>query len=324
MQTLTAFDRYLTTFMARNPWTNVYGAVRSLLAFGTFCTLLFNDTGILFRPIAGMTECPNCVGMAQYSLFCVLGNLELARWLSMGILALVVIGIYPRFTALLHVYVGFSLMSTVILVDGGDQVTLVLSFLLLPLALTDPRKWHWSAAPGVEKTTYWFQVRKMVALTSYTLLRLQVALIYFEACVGKFKVTEWADGTAIYYWFSNPVFGLSPEVHSLLLPILANRWCIVLLTWSVLIFEGSLFLGLTLDAKYRKYLLWMGIAFHFMIILIHGLPTFFMAMTSALLIYLRPFDQPFSLKPVMRTFFPPLTLRYRTAESSPEVATASA
>lgn len=298
MQTLTAFDRYLTHLMARNPWTNVYGVVRSLLACGTLLTLLCNDTGTLFRPIAGMTECPSCIGMAQYSLFCLLGNLELARWVSIGLLTLVAIGIYPRFTALLHVYVAFSLMSTVILVDGGDQVTLVLSCLLLPLALTDPRKWHWSEAPRTEKPSYGFQVRKMIALTSYSLLRLQVALIYFEACVGKFKVAEWADGTAIYYWFSNPVFGLSPEMHGLLLPILANRWCILLLTWSVLVFEGSLFLGLTLEPKYRRYLLWMGIGFHFMIILVHGLPSFFMAMTSALLIYLRPFYQPFSVRPL--------------------------
>ncbi|GAB3794162.1 membrane protein [Spirosoma humi] len=299
MQTLTTLDRHLNTLMARNPWTNVYGFVRSLLALGTLCTLLLNDMGTLFRPIAGQTDCPACVGLAQYSLFCWLGDIETARWVCVGILLLVLIGIYPRFTALLHVYVGFSFMSTAVLVDGGDQVTLVLSFLLLPLALTDPRTWHWSTEPISEPDTYAFRFRKLIALTSYSLLRLQVALIYFEACVGKFKVAEWADGTAIYYWFSNPTFGLSPEVHSLLLPILANRWCIVLLTWSVLFLEGGLFLGLTLEPKYRRYMLWAGIGFHFMIILIHGLPTFFMAMTAALIIFLRPYYQPFNLLPVV-------------------------
>ncbi|AKD58526.1 hypothetical protein SD10_13945 [Spirosoma radiotolerans] len=288
----------MNTLMARNPWTNVYGVVRSLLALGTLCTLLLNDMGTLFRPIAGQTDCPACVGLAQYSLFCWLGDIETARWVCVGILLLVLIGIYPRFTALLHVYVGFSFMSTAVLVDGGDQVTLVLSLLLLPLALTDPRMWHWSMGPIVGRETYAFRFRKLLALTSYSLLRLQVALIYFEACVGKFKVAEWADGTAIYYWFSNPTFGLSPEVHSLLLPILANRWCVVLLTWSVLFLEGGLFLGLTLEPKYRRYMLWAGIGFHFMIILIHGLPTFFMAMTAALIIFLRPYYQPFSLLPL--------------------------
>lgn len=309
MQTLTAFDRYLTTLLARNPWTNVYGLVRSLLALGTLCTLLFNDMGTLFRPIAGQPDCPACLGLAQYSLFCWLGDLELARWVCVGMLLLVVIGIYPRFTALLHVYVGFSFMSTAVLVDGGDQVTLVLSALLLPLALTDPRTWHWSTGPIAEGTSYGFRFRKMLALTSYAVLRLQVALIYFEACVGKFKVPEWADGTALYYWFSNPTFGLSPEVHSLLLPVLANKWCIVLLTWSVLFLEGGLFLGLTLAPKYRRYMLWAGIGFHFMIILIHGLPTFFMAMTAALIIFLRPFDQPFDLQPAghwLRKWLPQL------------------
>ena len=294
MQTLTDFDRYLNTLMARNPWTNVYGFVRSLLALGTLCTLVLNDMGTLFRPVAGQTDCPACVGLAQYSLFCWLGDLELARWVCVGILTLVLIGIYPRLTALLHVYVGFSFMSTAVLVDGGDQVTLVLSFLLLPLALTDPRTWHWSSGPDSEGTSYGFRLRKLIALTSYPLLRIQVALIYFEACVGKFRVPEWADGTALYYWVSNPTFGLSPEVHGLLLPLLANRWCIVLLTWSVLFLEGGLFLGLTLEPKYRRYLLWAGLSFHFMIILIHGLPTFFMAMAAALIIFLRPFYQPFT------------------------------
>ncbi|WP_020602882.1 sporulation-delaying protein SdpB family protein [Spirosoma spitsbergense] len=311
MQTLNSFDRYLTTLLSRNPWTNVYGVVRSLLAFGTFCTLLLNDTGTLFRPAAGMTECVSCIGPSQYSLFCWLGDLEVARWVCIGILILVIIGVYPRLTALLHFYVSFSLMSTAILVDGGDQVTLVLSFLLLPLALTDPRTWHWSATPIVESTSVGFQLRKLIALTSYTLLRLQVALIYFEACVGKFKVPEWADGTAIYYWFSNPMFGLSPEMHSFLLPILANRWCIVLLTWGALILEGSLFLGLTLEVKYQKYLLIAGLGFHFMIILVHGLPTFFMAMAAGLIIFLRPFYQPFHFSTALnrvRKRFPQLPL----------------
>lgn len=163
----------------------------------------------------------------------------------------------------------------------------------------DPRTWHWSTESIVGPDTYAFRLRKLVALTSYSLLRIQVALIYFEACVGKFKVAEWADGTAICYWFSNHTFGLSPDIHSLLLPILANRWCIVLLTWSVLFLEGGLFLGLTLEPKYRRYMLWAGIGFHFMIILIHGLPTFFMAMTAALVIFLRPYYQPFNLVPVL-------------------------
>ncbi|WP_266364742.1 sporulation-delaying protein SdpB family protein [Tellurirhabdus rosea] len=302
MQTLTAFDRYLNALLARNPWTNVYGFVRSLLALGTLCTFLLNDMGTLFRPIAGQTDCPSCIGLAQYSLFCWLGDLETARWVCIGILSLVVIGIYPRLTALLHVYVGFSFMSTAILVDGGDQVTLVLSTLLLPLALTDPRTWHWASLPVDTGASTAFQFRKLIALTSYGLLRLQVALIYFEACVGKFKVAEWADGTALYYWLSNPTFGLSPEMQSLLLPILTNRWLIVLLTWSVLVLEGGLFLGLTLEPKYRRYLLWAGVGFHFMIILIHGLPTFFMAMTAALIIFLRPYSQPFNTRPVVSRF----------------------
>jgi antimicrobial peptide system SdpB family protein len=301
MKTIDKLDSFISGILKENPWTNVYGVARSVLALGTLLTLFFNDAGILFRPIAGVEDCPSCKGMAIYSIFCLFDNLDVARWVCVGILTLVMSGFMPRFTAILHVWVTFSFMATAPLVDGGDQITTVLSFLLLPICLTDNRRWHWQAREFVSQN--WFDdIKIFIARTTWFMIRIQVAFVYFEACIGKFKVSEWANGTAIYYWFSNPTFGLSPEVFGFLTPIFSNSIAILLITWSVLLIEGLLFLGITMNKRYWHYLLVMGISFHVMIIIVHGLPTFFMAMASALILFLRPFDEPFKLPQSVNIF----------------------
>jgi hypothetical protein len=57
-----------------------------------------------------------------------------------------------------------------------------------------------------------------------------------------------------------------------------------------------------MNKRYWHYLLVMGISFHVMIIIVHGLPTFFMAMASALVLFLRPFDEPFKLPQSVNIF----------------------
>jgi hypothetical protein len=60
------------------------------------------------------------------------------------------------------------------------------------------------------------------------------------------------------------------------------------LTWGVIFFEFLLFLALFINKKYYKYLLAAGLIFHFAIIVIHGLSSFFLAMAAALIFYLAP------------------------------------
>jgi antimicrobial peptide system SdpB family protein len=294
MKILTKLDSFINDISKENPWTNVYGVARSVLGLGTLLTLLFNDTGILFRPMAGVDDCPTCKGMAIYSIFCLFDNLEVARWVCIAILGVVISGFMPRITSIFHAWVTFSFMATAPLVDGGDQMTTVLSFLILPICLTDSRMWHWQKSNFVVHN--WFDNLKVfIARSTWFMIRIQVTFVYFEACIGKFKVAEWANGTAIYYWFSNPTFGLSPEAFNFLTPLFSNSIAMVLITWSVLLLEGLLFLGITMQKRYWSYLLVAGLGFHIMIIVVHGLPTFFMAMAGALILFLRPFDEPFKL-----------------------------
>lgn len=280
-------EKYSSKF---NPWSNLYGVGRTLLATGTFLTLVTNPTYVLFRPAAGIPEAPVCKGVSALSFFCVLeGNLEIARWIAVSILFLVMIGIYPRVTALPHWWITFSLQNSAMIVDGGDQFGAVLTFLLLPVALTDSRRWHWTK-PSAEapKNNTRLLVKRLVAHSALFVIRVQVAIIYFNTAIGKFIVPEWIDGTVVYYWFiEDDLVGVDSWLEPLLIPLLTSN-LVSFLTWAVLALELSLGLAILMDKKAQRVLLVLGILFHLSIGFFLGLVSFAFATTSALWLYLGP------------------------------------
>jgi len=158
------------------------GIGRTVLASATCLTLLANNPAQL-APIA---QAPG------YSLFLVL-PLPLARALAIGGLLLVMIGWRPRLTCLLHAWITFSFATSFGYLDGGDQVAQVLSLFLVPILLVDSRRWHWTPVPAVAT-----QGRDSYLRFCFWGLRLQVAAIYGQAALGKVRVDEWIDGTALY------------------------------------------------------------------------------------------------------------------------------
>jgi antimicrobial peptide system SdpB family protein len=274
-----------------NPWGNVVGVARSLIALSTTLTLLLNAVPNLFRPGSGIPGVPVIVGFGKYSLFALLApHLELARWIAIALLIPVLIGWRPRFTGLIHWWVTFSLAACSINIDGGDQIGSLLTLLLIPVTLTDGRKWHWTTDEGQPAGA-----TRLLALSSLLMIRLQVAAIYFHSSVAKMKVEEWVDGTATYYWFTNPAVGAAPVVRRLIDPFLLNGVTVALLTWGAMAFELLLFMALIMPKRYWQPLLLAGIAFHFMIAVIHGLVSFSTIMSAALILYLRPHERPFPL-----------------------------
>lgn len=277
-----------------NPFTNVYGMCRSLLALGTFLTLITTSTEILFRPAAGINEYPIRQGLGGViSIFSLLDkNLEVARWLCIGVLAIVISGWRPRITGVLHWWVSYSFMSSAILVDGGDQVTSILCLMLIPVTLTDKRKWHWNGFE-VKATTPSNIYKLIIANSTIKIIRLQVAIIYLHSAVAKCVVPEWENGTALYYWFTDPMFGASDWLQPIITRIVTNSFSVTMLTWSIIVLEFALFAGLLAQKRYRSILLIFGISFHVGIALIHGLVSFAIAMFAALIIFLRPVDAHF-------------------------------
>ena len=307
---MTTLMQSLNKHEYQNMWTNVYGFARSILAFGTLITLLFHSSEMLFYPVTEPFQNHiDGIIIHKISLFYLLGKeyLFIGKLISIIILVMVISGYYPKVTGILHWWVAFSFNISSVLLDGGDQMASILSFMLIPVTLSDPRKNHW------HKTDKKISLNlNMIILSFFIIIRLQVSLVYLQAGIAKAFETEWADGTALYYWFTNPVFGAVDYIYWFLEPFLKNGLTLTFLTWSVMIFEVFLFLGLFIEKKWRPYLLVAGITFHFGIIIVHGLVSFFCSMTAALILFLRPVDESFNfstIKNAISRVFKPIKIK---------------
>lgn len=271
---------------SKNYFTNVYGLGRSLLAMGTMLTFIFNDSFMLFPDhLFNKTNFGHF--LQDINLFFLLGyeNIWISKLISIAILLVVISGFYPRITGVLHWWVSFSFFTSGIILDGGDQITSVLTLLLIPITLLDGRKNHWQVNSINNR------YKNFTAYIVFIIVELQVAILYLQASIEKpYKVQEWVDGTAVYYWLNHNVFG-APDAFLLWFnPILDNPIFLSFLTWGAIIFELSLFGAFFMTRNRRVKFLKFAIAFHFSIIIFHGLPSFFFAMAGALILYLVPKD----------------------------------
>lgn len=275
-----------------NPWTNVYGITRSILALSTFLTLLFNKTEYLFKPAAGIDSYPfrildfTLFGFGQDNYL----MLTIFKYFALLILFLVIIGWRPRITGILHWYIALSVQSDMIVIDGGSQIAAILTFLLIPITLTDNRKWHWSK---LERNNHTHS--KIIVFITYFFIRLQIAIVYFDSVVEKLKVQEWVDGTAVYYFTKDPIMGFN-SVFTMLSNWIVESPFVVLITWLTLLVQMILVFALVLPKKYWKSILIVAILMHEVFALFLGLITFSLTMLGALIIYLVPITDHISLK----------------------------
>ncbi|HVP60343.1 MAG TPA: sporulation-delaying protein SdpB family protein [Myxococcaceae bacterium] len=277
------------------PWTNVYGLARSMLATATLLTLLADSSERLFQPL--VVDDPGIIdrsAIAGASLFFLARNhLVAAKLLAVAVLLLVIVGWRPRFTALPHWWISYSFAASASMIDGGDQIAATLCLLLLPVALTDDRSWHWTGTGAGGPAA------SIAAQTGWVLIRVQMAIVYLFAAVLKFPSEEWANGTALYYWWRNPAFGAA----GLLRPVtdwIGRTVLVVPLTWSALLLELCLAAALVAPLRFRSTLLPVAVLFHLGIALTHGLVTFAVTMSAALILYLRPAWRPFAFPELLR------------------------
>lgn len=280
-----------------SPWTDVYGVGRSLIAGSTALTLIFSHPTTFFRPVASLPDAPLCVGAARASLFCIVPPELLTAWYWLAVLLLLIVasGWRPRWTGVVHWWVSYSIVAAVPLVDGGDQIATILALLLLPVTLTDPRRWHWEAIERHEPSPRYRS--RLIAWSALALIKVQVSFVYFHAAVGKLQVEEWSDGTALYYWLSDPLFGLSPWAEPLVVPVLHSALLLPLVTWGSILLEALLFAAIVATPGIQRALLWAGVVFHLLIAILIGIPSFSIAMVGALILYLRPASRTFGARP---------------------------
>lgn len=282
-------DSYIRLLTSRNPYSNKLGLVRSLLALSTLLTLLFNDSNSIFSFPNSTQICAS--GVKELSIYCLYSNIDFSilRLASIIVLIFVFFGVYPRVTGVLHWWISFSFFVSTPYVDGGDQVVSILTFLLIPVTLLDGRKLHWKK--GLSNS-----FKNLIANFIIRVIRIQVSIIYLHAAVAKFNVPEWVDGTVIYYWFTHNTFGVNLALRPLILSLIESNWFVLLITWFTLILELSLFAAIFAPQRIRSVLLPIGIIFHVLIFVIHGLGTFAFAMIAALLLYLSPMHKDFNIR----------------------------
>lgn len=266
-----------TQFFLENPISRVYGLARSVIAGGLLLTLIFSQTEYLFdkdlfalHPSAGWTDEINFFKLFGFE------NLAVAKMLAIALLALVVSGFFPRLTGVLHWWLAFSFNNSASIVDGGDQVAAVLALLILPVTLLDGRTNHFYKS---------LNINAFSSIVSNIFLRilipLQMSIIYFHAALEKlYKVEEWRNGTAVYYFAQDPIFG-APFMGEL-----SGTYLVLLMTWGTIALEILLGAALFMIYKHKSLLLPLGICFHITISMSFGLFSFMCSMVGGLLIYL--------------------------------------
>ena len=110
--------------------------------------------------------------------------------------------------------------------------------------------------------------------------------LYLHAGLSKLGVSEWVDGTAIFYWFRSVIFGAPPLLRPLLDAITDVPLLVALVTWGSVAIEIALGVALFLPRREQAALLVSGLLFHDGIAICMGLWSFDTAMTAALILYL--------------------------------------
>jgi antimicrobial peptide system SdpB family protein len=272
----------------RDIFTPALGYARSLIALCTGLTMLLTSPHVMLYSNTELVSRAACTDLTAATLYCLIPT----AWYSMvqimaGLMLLVIAsGWRPRVTGLLHWWLTWSFHQTGTLVDGGDQVAMVLTLLLIPIASADPRTWHWQR---IESAAPWTGA---LAAPFLSLFRLQVAVIYFHSAIAKLVVPEWLNGTAIYYWFNSVTLGMPDWLRPILNPLLTSPIPVLCMTWGAIILEIFLAMGLIADRRFRVRLMWLGIFFHTGIAIAFGITSFVLVMWGALILFLGADDIP--------------------------------
>ncbi len=155
----------------------------------------------------------------------------------------------------------------------------MLSFIFILLHFGDLRLTHWSkhknyrSMPRIIRAIWW---------SAIPLFILQAMVVYLHACVGKLFVDEWANGTDIWYWLNDSVFGPPTFIKNMLLFVSDYAVGMVLLNYGILVLEFILAIGFLFRDRLRIQLFYIGVLLHVAFAMCFGLWSFLFSMTSLL------------------------------------------
>ncbi|MCX5147863.1 MULTISPECIES: sporulation-delaying protein SdpB family protein [unclassified Streptomyces] len=277
-----SLQRHLGRFDFRSRW---FGAGRSLICFAELTVVLLTPAKALLIPVLTITEGARCDGVRSASAFCVGGDssAEYARWLLVAVLLVAASGYRPRWTVLPQLWAVYSIAVSISVPDGGESVGLIISLLMLPICLADDRKWHWSSPDEPLRLN-----RHAIAFAAFWAIRIQLAYLYLDTAISKFGVSDWANGTAEYYFLRDNMFGISEPLDGLFLELSKIPVVVVGMTWGALVVELIIAVCLLGSDRWRKVALVFDVLLHGMIIVTMGLWSFALVMIGCAVIAATP------------------------------------
>ncbi|HEY1842467.1 MAG TPA: sporulation-delaying protein SdpB family protein [Mycobacterium sp.] len=250
---------------------------RTVLALATASELLFTRPLALFTTVGTITG-PVCTVHPRVSLFC-LGNshelIDARRWLAIVGLLLVASGYRPRYLSLLHLWIVFSVTTSITLPDGGDSIALIVVALIVPMCVGDGRRWQW-APPQQRMHPNW----RTVAYLNFWALRLQIAYVYADSAIAKMGVADWQNGSGFYYFVRDKMFGSAGPLAPLWMWLSDQSLTTLMITWGTIVIELAIALFTLLEARWRLAAFWLGSVLHALIFLSMGLFSFSLVMVA--------------------------------------------
>ncbi|WP_169719967.1 hypothetical protein [Actinomyces slackii] len=207
----------------------------------------------------------------------------MAYAISLIILLSVIVGVLPWLTSILHFWLMWSFVHSVPIIDGGDQVALAMTAIFVMYHFGDLRLHHWSG-----RRKYFGQpiVLRAIWWSALILFSIQGSVIYAHAVLGKLNVPEWANGTSVWYWITDPTFS-PPEPFLSILKFVSGSWLgTVLLNYGVLGIEAMLALALLARPRTKIRIAMIGVMLHTAFALAFGLWSFLCSMICVIIMYL--------------------------------------
>lgn len=183
----------------------------------------------------------------------------------------------------IHFWIGYSIQNSFTSIDGGEQVTAVILFWLMLFSLFDNRINHWHHSKSESKTG------DAVGWAILLIVKLQISYLYLNSTVTKLKNKEWIDGTAVYYYLNDSLYGLSNWLYDIL-SIFIETPVIALVTWSTLIIQLTLAGSIFANQDFKNFIFIIALLMHEIFALFMGLVSFSLIMLSVLIIYLKPIN----------------------------------
>lgn len=263
--------------------SRLFGIGRTTMALAQLSVLVLTDPSYYFLTVGENNINDSCAdALIPISLYCFSpGNSHIANYIAVAILVVVASGILPRYTAVLHFWVSFSIASTISLPDGGESVMQVMTLFMMIACLGDNRLWHWQSPRdkqpsglllGVSWAGSWF-------------VRIQIAYVYLNSGLAKLAVEQWQEGTATYYVSRMEYFGAAGLFDDQFKALLSVPVFALASTWGTIAVEVLLALFIVSNSsRLSKFAILLSALMHVMIALMIGIVSFAVIMTSSVIV----------------------------------------